>query len=144
MPRGGHRPGAGRKRALSSREELGAGARCERLWREAAEEAASAEIERRHESVREEWEEARRRRELGEPLPDDHSELVAMALAQDQGLSDDATPAHVMRFPIKRPKGRRERIIAQVAAEYGVTPRRIRTAWERFREVQKRLDTDDV
>ena len=55
MPRGGKRPGAGRKRTLSGQERLAVGALCERLWCGEWEAAQQKAIERHTKALRKEW-----------------------------------------------------------------------------------------
>ena len=141
MPRGGRRPGAGRKRTLSGQERLVVGVHCERLLQDEWEAAKQKAIELATPAIREEWGKARaipvaeRKKWIGSFADKDHRDNVEMALDEERGTT--VTPIRV-----RRPKGVRKDIINQVADERGVSLRMVETCWKEYRALQKHLRED--
>lgn len=163
MPRGGRRPGAGRKpgRTLGLMERLRIGGRCEKLWRDACEESATAELATKTGEAQRQWGKAQsvpvgeRRAWLegrvsvswkGQELTyEDYREDVRSALQQDQGidLESDDEPTRVITVTPKRPKGLRKEIIWRVASEeterraIEISERKVESYWKEFRRFEK-------
>lgn len=152
MPRGGRRPGAGRKpgRTLRLMERMRIGARCERLWREERHRAEESAIRKETLLVSEEWEKAQsvpvaeRAAWLDSWEGEEYLEDVRAGLQVDQGfdLYDDSEPERIRTILPKRPKNLRRPIIEKIAAEESerrgarVTPRMVESCWKEFRRIQ--------
>jgi hypothetical protein len=150
MPRGGPRPGSGRKAVLPPEAQLWVGVRCEKLQRDLAETALRSDIDESTYFVREEWDGAKRvpaseRKQWTQDNYETHKYDVTEGLRQDQGLGDTDEPTRVQRFVKKRPKGQkgeslRNKIIAQVAGEatdrFGVkvSVHMVDKCWKEFRQ----------
>lgn len=148
MPRGGKRPGAGRKPRLSRLDKLRVGARCERLWREVYRANAEAALRRQLPETRRQW-----RKAQDVPVPDrpawtaspdfeDHQDDVRGGLQEDQGIDlvgDDREPARIIRAEPVRPKVGPQ-IVARVASETGETERMVERCWKLFRKIERESD----
>ena len=81
------------------------------------------------------------------PVPDDLPEKVVDAIWAMRGNTksiaarDGNTPplSRNISAPIRRTKGERDEIIAQVAGQFGCSERRVRTAWTDYRKLLRYL-----
>lgn len=154
MARGGKRPGAGRKRALTVRQEIAIGAACEGRWRAVCRQREDEARSARSQALLAAW-----ARAASVPLDErpgwhdsvagqDHREDVADALRDEQGIDlagDDepAEPARVRTIRPARPWGARAVIVAVVARESGISTRRVEAAWKVFRHLQAEISEND-
>lgn len=146
MPRGGRRPGAGRKRKLTALQRWRVGARCQELWREEIRTSQDKAIAKATERVRREWERARsvpvseRADWLESEEGQEYLEDVEFALREDQQIppEDSRAANRLLRLISKRPKGPGPKIVTQVASEFGLAERMVERCWDEFRKLDKR------
>ena len=152
MPRGGKRAGTGRKPALpSATEELRVGARIDQLWGKEVAKAEAQALAASTKHARAEWDKVQdipvKDREkwafIGKPKShgskrrktqafEYHIEDVKFARQQDRRNKGRA----------KRPWGVQEKIIKQVAAEFGISENKALECLKEFRRVGRKLLSD--
>ena len=171
MPRGGHRPGAGRPKG-SAKEVWEIGEACEKLWRKECDASRDRAVAEATRHVRWEWresvpeyglppEERKLSREERQAWCDsdefkEHVENVEEAILHDRakfrldGLSPaditdgvfTDTPPRGMSIRYPRPKGPGIEIIAQVAKDRGLKKPRVKRCWAAYRELIARMDKE--
>jgi hypothetical protein len=149
MPRGGKRPGAGRKPRLTELERLRVGALCERLHRNERQAALSEDIREATYNVQDEFNDGiisqiplSKRKEFAESeIGQIFQDEVRFALALDQGLSpeeaEEAHPPRQLHVSSRRPKGVRREIISAVAESLSIPEWLVDECWQDFRWYQK-------
>lgn len=154
MPRGGRRPGAGRKpgKTLSFMRRMRIGAMCERQWQAGLQVAQRAAIVSSTKEQQIDWEKARRipieqrRQWLRSQAadPDGYFEDLWIARRIDQGIDpkDPREPDRVVNLTADSQEGIRDEIIGLVAEHTGLTPWMVRQCWAEFIEVGTRMDEE--
>jgi hypothetical protein len=147
MPRGGGGRGQGRKPILAAKvDRLRVGARIEELWKETVEEAKAKALQDFTKEARNQWAKAE-----AIPVEDraawtktqafqEYLDDVRGALQEDQGIDlvdDDRDPALWLRIGYKKPWGVRNKIVKQVADEFGIAETTALWYLKEFRKFRK-------
>jgi len=143
MPKGGRRPGAGRKPALDWLETLPVGAECQSRWREIIEGRLNAEIETHF--AKSDYHDAVARVRASRGKDEEALEDVEYSRREMAGMSpeDPHLAPRLVTFGVQRPYAARARIIREVAAwasdRFGrpISTRSVERAWKLVRSVER-------
>lgn len=137
-------------------QRIAVGARCERLWGEAVRASDDAALSAATKNVRRQFAKAKlapvhKRKSwiaatrLYNYVFGDYLGDVRAALQEDQGIDlvdDNREPARWLFVKGRRPKIGKQ-IKAQVAAEFGITPRMAESCWKEYRADVRAILSED-
>jgi hypothetical protein len=143
VPRGGRRPGAGRKSALDWLETLVVGAECQTRWRSIIDSRLNADIAAHF--FRSDYHDAVARVRASRGKDQEALEDVEYSRREMSGMApeDPSNAPRLVNFRASRPYGARAIIIREVAAwasnRFGrrITTRSVERAWKLVRWVER-------